>query len=296
MTVKSLHKSTNHNVLNTHVKRMSVKDIAGRAMGSTPAVRALFVAGFVAALVGVGVISVNFSDFAVGAKKGKERRAELSDVDPVQLLTEYTRYMAEETAIARKLNQDTSFRKKHNAKLQLRAGRIAAKFNTQNDLVSDLVDYNPAGLSEARTQSVERKCLAQAIYFEARSEERVGQLAVADVVLNRVASRFYPDTICDVVFQGTERDTGCQFSFTCDGSMDKVTLGPKNRLWRNADDLAGSILAGLHVPVSREATHYHADYVDPVWAATLSPTATIGTHKFYRFKNSKIEFAAPAGM
>ncbi|MEL6213550.1 MAG: cell wall hydrolase, partial [Pseudomonadota bacterium] len=129
------------------------------------------------------------------------------------------------------------------------------------------------------------------IYYEARSEKRVGQLAVADVVLNRVDSSVYPDSICGVVFQGSERVTGCQFSFTCDGSMDRRL---NKRLWKRADDLAGAILAGVRVPVSRNATHYHADYVNPPWAEKLTPTAVIGTHKFYKFPNRRTAAAAPA--
>jgi len=113
------------------------------------------------------------------------------------------------------------------------------------------------------------------------------------VVLNRVASPVYPDTICGVVYQGSERRTGCQFSFTCDGSM---KARRNQRQWREAELMAGAVMAGIRAPVSRNATHYHADYVSPPWADTLSPTAVIGTHKFYRFPSKSIVAAAPAAM
>jgi spore germination cell wall hydrolase CwlJ-like protein len=111
-------------------------------------------------------------------------------------------------------------------------------------------------------------------------------------VLNRVASPVYPGSICGGVYQGSERRTGCQFSFTCDGSM-KLRLN--ERKWREAEDLAGGIIAGLRKPVSRNATHYHADYVSPPWANRLTPTATIGTHKFYRFPNRPTVASNDAG-
>lgn len=139
----------------------------------------------------------------------------------------------------------------------------------------------------------ERDCLADAIYYEARGESVVGRLAVADVVLNRVKNRHYPSTICGVVYQGSERVTGCQFSFTCDGSMDARVIARKRR---EAEDLAGAVLAGLDLPVSRDATHYHANYVDPYWAKNLVPTAEIGTHKFYRFPSKVAMAAAPGAL
>lgn len=220
----------------------------------------------------------------------KAKRAErslIAEAGELQLLAEYTSYMAKETAAIRQAQKAT------------RAGAEASFLRAALDGDDPLDGFGDFGLSDlktARTNAEERQCLAQAIYYEARSERRVGQLAVADVILNRVDSSIYPDTICDVVFQGSERETGCQFSFTCDGSMDGIKLTQRNKRWKDAQDMAGAILAGMHVPVSRQATHYHADYVDPPWAENLSPTATIGTHKFYRFNTRGISYAAPAGM
>ena len=116
---------------------------------------------------------------------------------------------------------------------------------------------------------------------------------MADVILNRVASPLYPNSICEVVYQGSERRTGCQFSFTCDGAMHARL---NQRKWKAAEELSGAILAGLRSPVSRDATHYHANYVSPYWANTLTPTATIGTHKFYKFTSRTNIAAAPAAM
>ncbi|MEO0399384.1 MAG: cell wall hydrolase [Pseudomonadota bacterium] len=162
-----------------------------------------------------------------------------------------------------------------------------------DDTISDLLALDTGMVPATKAKAAESKCLAQAIYYEARSESRIGQLAVADVVLNRVASRAYPSTICGVVFQGSHRRTGCQFSFTCDGSMDARL---NTRLWRQSELLAAAVLSGMRLPVSREATHYHANYVSPKWAAKMTPTAVIGKHKFYRFRTRRSQPAAPVTM
>ena len=241
--------------------------------------------------VGVGAMMALASAYASTLSVDRQHRAlraELAAADQVQLLADYTAFIAQETA---------NVRAAANAPRALAQPAYLSTAFGQSDVLNDLVEYDFSELKVARIDAQERVCLAQAIYFEARSEPRIGQLAVADVVLNRVKSSVYPSTICEVVFQGSERVTGCQFSFTCDGSMDGVSLTSRNRKWRESQDLAGSIMAGLHIPVSREATHYHADYIDdPVWAERLSPTAKIGTHKFYRFNNRKLTYAAPVGM
>lgn len=123
------------------------------------------------------------------------------------------------------------------------------------------------------------KCLAQAIYYEAASEGADGQRAVAQVVLNRVRHPGYPSSVCGVVYQGSERTTGCQFSFTCDGSLKRP---PAQSLWRQAEQLAKEALAGkVFAPVGH-STHYHADYVLPYWADSLDKSVQIGRHLFYR--------------
>ncbi len=126
-----------------------------------------------------------------------------------------------------------------------------------------------------------RRCLTQAIYYEAALEPTAGQEAVAQVILNRVRDPNYPNTVCGVVFQGAERDTGCQFSFTCDGSLAR---GPAPWAWERARRVADRALGG-HVSVQvGTATHYHADYVRPWWAPTLNKLTQVGAHIFYRWK------------
>jgi hypothetical protein len=124
------------------------------------------------------------------------------------------------------------------------------------------------------------QCLTAAIYYEAASEPDAGQRAVAQVVLNRVAHPAYPKTVCGVVYQGSERQTGCQFSFTCDGALARA---PSRLLWLRAENVARQALAGfVHAPVGL-ATHYHTVAVHPYWADTLRYLGTIGAHRFYRF-------------
>lgn len=123
-------------------------------------------------------------------------------------------------------------------------------------------------------------CLAQAIYYEAGGEGQDGERAVAQVILNRVRHPGFPPSICGAVYQGAERATGCQFTFTCDGSLLRTPLGP---LWTRARRLARDALVSGYVygPVGH-ATHYHADYVIPYWADSLEKEIKIGQHIFYR--------------
>ena len=132
----------------------------------------------------------------------------------------------------------------------------------------------------ARRLERERRCLATGVYFEARGETYLGQTAVAEVILNRVASENYPNTICDVVFEGSYRRTGCQFSFTCDGESDR----PRDlQAWRKAQRLASLVTMGVARErlMAENVYNYHADYVEPVWAARLYRVAKIGKHIFY---------------
>ena len=123
-------------------------------------------------------------------------------------------------------------------------------------------------------------CLTSAIYYEAGQESVDGQRAVAQVVLNRVRHPAFPNSVCGVVYQGSTRVTGCQFTFTCDGSMERR---PALVLWDRARAIAGAMLAGgVYAPVG-QATHYHADYVVPYWASSLVKTRVEGAHLFYRW-------------
>lgn len=126
-------------------------------------------------------------------------------------------------------------------------------------------------------------CLAQAVYYETAGEGVNGQRAVAQVVLNRVHHPGFPSTICGVVYEGSDRSAGCQFSFTCDGSMEHV---PIPWLWARSKEIAEQALKGrVFAPVGH-ATHYHADYVVPYWADSLDKSVQIGKHIFYRLRNS----------
>jgi spore germination cell wall hydrolase CwlJ-like protein len=126
-------------------------------------------------------------------------------------------------------------------------------------------------------------CLAAAIYYEAAYEPLTGQRAVAQVVLNRVRHAAFPNTVCAVVFQGSERVTGCQFTFTCDGALRRR---PSLDGWRRAQTVAAAALSGFVEPSVGYATHYHASYVQPYWASDLTKLTTIGTHIFYRWRGA----------
>lgn len=123
-------------------------------------------------------------------------------------------------------------------------------------------------------------CLTAAVYYEAASETAAGQAAVAQVVVNRMRHPAYPKTICGVVFQGSERKTGCQFSFTCDGAMSRP---PSPEGWARARLAAGGALNGFVASGVGMATHYHTDWVAPYWAERLVKMRQIGTHIFYRW-------------
>ena len=140
--------------------------------------------------------------------------------------------------------------------------------------------FRLGGAGEAdRLRSID--CLAAAIYYEAATEPLDGQRAVAQVVLNRVRHPAYPATVCGVVFEGSQRYTGCQFSFTCDGSLRRA---PMASLWAQARRVAEAAVGGyVYAPVGW-STHYHANYVVPYWASSLVKAANIGTHIFYRWR------------
>lgn len=133
----------------------------------------------------------------------------------------------------------------------------------------------------SKTVMAEHRCMAEAVYYEARSEPLAGQKAVAEVIMNRIKSKHYPNTVCGVVYEGAERSTGCQFSFTCDGSS---ATEPSGRTWERAQEVAALALTKGFKPITGRATHYHTHDVNPPWSDTLRMTKTIGSHKFYRFK------------
>lgn len=137
------------------------------------------------------------------------------------------------------------------------------------------------GSGTARTQALD--CLASAVYYEAGNQDSDGERAVAQVVLNRVRHPAFPNSVCGVVYQGSTRATGCQFTFTCDGSLARA---PDAEGWRRAYKVAEEALSGaVYAPVGW-ATHYHADYVVPTWASSMAKDAIVGAHIFYRWPGS----------
>lgn len=123
-------------------------------------------------------------------------------------------------------------------------------------------------------------CLAAAQLYEA-GDDPVGEQAVAQVVLNRVRHPAFPKTVCGVVFQGQERSTGCQFTFTCDGALART---PGQAAWDRARQIAKAALTGKVFKPVGYATHYHTDWVVPYWSGSLDKIAAVGTHLFFRWR------------
>lgn len=136
--------------------------------------------------------------------------------------------------------------------------------------------YMFRGSPAARLQATD--CLATAALYEAGRDAR-GQKAVIQVILNRVRHPAYPKTICGVVYQGSKRDTGCQFSFTCDGSMQRRRI---REGWGAARKAARLALNGYVFPAVGTATHYHTDWIVPYWSGSLNKIAQVHSHIFYK--------------
>ena len=135
-------------------------------------------------------------------------------------------------------------------------------------------------LAKLKHKEREQYCLAAAVYYESAYEPRRGKEAVAQVIMNRKASKRYPNTVCGVVFQNDHMKNRCQFSFACDGRSDRPK---KNKPWRQAEQVAKSFLVGgKRVSALKDVTHYHADYVRPKWASSLTRVSKIGRHIFYK--------------
>ncbi len=135
------------------------------------------------------------------------------------------------------------------------------------------------GLDE-KSRAKSEKCLAEAIYFESRGEHVRGQMAVAQVVLNRVFSGKYPNTVCGVVYQNAHRHLACQFTFACDGIPDVIR---EPDMWERAKTIAAEMLDGrLWLPEVGKATHYHAYWVRPDWVREMTKMHKLGVHTFYR--------------
>ncbi|GJE07324.1 hypothetical protein AOPFMNJM_2652 [Methylobacterium jeotgali] len=142
-----------------------------------------------------------------------------------------------------------------------------------------------ADLIEPDSMDREQRCLAEAVYFEARSEPEDGQAAVAQVVLNRVKSGLYPQSVCGVVYQNRHRYMACQFSFACEGKSLRITDAAS---WQSATRIAKAVIEGrTYLSEVGGATHYHADYVKPRWSRRLLKMDVIGRHIFYSLKRGQ---------
>lgn len=141
---------------------------------------------------------------------------------------------------------------------------------------------NYAALIDEAKSPREQKCLAEAIYFESRSEPEAGQAAVAQVILNRALSGLYPSSVCGVVYQNRHRHLACQFTFACEGKSLRITDGDS---WRTAVRIAREVTDGqTWLADVGGSTHYHATYVRPRWAKKLERMDRIGVHIFYKLR------------
>ena len=159
---------------------------------------------------------------------------------------------------------------------------IAAKGEVNADNQRAKTPAERLGLFDDKSRAKSEKCLTEAIYFEARGEAVRGQIAVAQVVMNRTFSGFYPNTVCGVVYQNKHRHMACQFTFACDNNPDVVT---EPEMWDRAKKISKAMLDGqIWLPEVDRSTHYHAYYVRPSWVNEMKRMYKFGVHTFYRPK------------
>jgi spore germination cell wall hydrolase CwlJ-like protein len=159
---------------------------------------------------------------------------------------------------------------------------IAAKGEVNTDNQHAKTPAERLGLFDEKTRAKSEKCLAEAVYFEARGEAVRGQIAVAQVVMNRTFSGRYPDTVCGVVYQNKHRHFACQFTFACDNNPDVIR---EPEMWERAKKIAKAMLDGqIWLPEVAKSTHYHAYYVRPSWVSEMTKMYRFGVHTFYRPK------------
>jgi spore germination cell wall hydrolase CwlJ-like protein len=157
---------------------------------------------------------------------------------------------------------------------------IAAKGEVNTDNQRARTPAERLGLFDEKSRAKSEKCLTEAIYFEARGEAVRGQIAVAQVVMNRTFSGFYPNTVCGVVYQNKHRHLACQFTFACDNVADVVR---EPDMWDRARKISKAMLDGqLWLPEVGKSTHYHAYWVHPSWVSEMKKMYKFGVHTFYR--------------
>ncbi|SHL34621.1 Cell Wall Hydrolase [Bradyrhizobium lablabi] len=159
---------------------------------------------------------------------------------------------------------------------------IAAKGEVNSDNQHAKTPAERLGLFDEKSRAKSEKCLAEAVYFEARGEAVRGQIAVAQVVMNRTFSGRYPNTVCGVVYQNKHRHYACQFTFACDNNPDVIR---EPDMWERARKIAKAMLDGqIWLPEVAKSTHYHAYYVRPSWVSEMTKMYRFGVHTFYRPK------------
>lgn len=219
--------------------------------------RGVLVMVAVGGLISGGMIPILFSAQSERERPNEVRTLAVEDV-PVLLLPQDTKPISAEDALAE--NESLPFS------------------STPVERAPPLVVPLTAAQFVGRRSAID--CLTAAIYYEAAQESETGKRGVAQVVLNRARHPAFPNSICGVVYQGAERRTGCQFTFTCDGSLARQ---PSRAGWSEARRIALAALSGYVEPRVGMATHYHADYVVPYWAPSLAKIVKIDRHIFYRW-------------
>jgi spore germination cell wall hydrolase CwlJ-like protein len=159
---------------------------------------------------------------------------------------------------------------------------VAPKGEVNADNQQGMSPAERLGLTDEAARAKEEKCLAEVIYFEARGEAVRGQIAVAQVVMNRVFSGKYPNSVCGVVYQNKHRHLACQFTFACDNYADVIR---EPDMWERAKKISKAMLDGqIWLPEVGKSTHYHAYYVHPSWVNEMTKMWKFGVHTFYRPK------------
>lgn len=172
-------------------------------------------------------------------------------------------------------------RKEQAALRQLPMKRVEALFKKASQASAGQIEYTRSFLDSLPKAKGGKslECLSEALYFEARGETVKGQFAVAEVILNRVDSSRYPDSVCGVINQGTGRKFACQFTYTCDGRKEVIT---EPVVYQRLRKIAKLMLNDTPKSLTKGATHYHTKSVNPKWSRVFPRTTTIGVHHFYR--------------
>ncbi|MDA7425901.1 cell wall hydrolase [Thalassococcus lentus] len=158
--------------------------------------------------------------------------------------------------------------------LPMPKAQTVAKGTGKYPMTTEWLAKQPAPSGDAQW-----RCLSEALYFEARGETLKGQFAVAEVIMNRVKSSRFPNSVCGVINQGTGRKYACQFTYTCDGRPENIN---EPRAWERVGKVAKTVLTKGSPGLTKGATHYHTTAVKPNWSRTYTRTAKYGVHLFYK--------------